>query len=62
MCFNPMPLEINSRISVDFNESSIWHVLAGYRFIQIVIPLNFIVFPYNAVECDHEVSCHKAPG
>lgn len=55
---------MNSRISVDLNESSIWHMLAGYRFIQIVIPLNFkfIVFPYNAVERDHKVSCHKAPG
>lgn len=62
MCFNPVPSEISNRISVDLNESSTWHVLAGYRFIQIIIPLNFIVFSYNAVERDHKVSCHKAPG
>lgn len=50
MCFSPVPLEINSRISVDLNGSSICHLLMGCRFIQIVvISLSFLLTQWNVV-------------
>lgn len=52
MCFNGMPLEISSRISVDLNEISIWHVLAGYRFIQIVILLTSTLLYFLVMQWD----------
>lgn len=50
MCFSPVPLEINSRISVDLNASSIWHLLRGCRFIQIIMfSLSFLLTQWNVI-------------
>lgn len=50
MCFSPVPLEINSRISVDLYESGIWHLLTGCRFIHVVIAsLSFLLTQWNVI-------------
>lgn len=50
MCVSPVPLEINSRIYFDLNESSIWHLLTGCMFIQIVlVSLSFLLTQWKVI-------------
>ena len=50
MCFSPVPLEINSRVSVNLNESSIWRLLTDCRFTQIVtVSLSFLLTQWNVI-------------
>lgn len=54
MCFNPVPLEINSRISVDLNDSSVWHMLAvtglfKLLFLLTLTLLSFLIMQWNVI-------------
>lgn len=50
MCICPVPLAINSRIYFDLNESSLWHLLTGCMFIQIIIvSLSFLLIRWKVI-------------